>query len=72
MKELTKKILSAGLIDKTTAVMMSRWGMLSPEEMALITPEQKVQESLELFTEELEILLQPEQLERPEVVLKED
>lgn len=64
MKELTKIVLESGIVDKTVAQLLQRWGSLTPEEYAQITHKQVVAESLEIFIEELELLLQPEALER--------
>jgi hypothetical protein len=69
MKELTKKVLEAGLIDKTTIRLLERWGTLPPEEVEKLQQKQIVAETMELFLEELELLLQPEALERKEVSL---
>lgn len=70
MKELTKKILESGIVDKTIAKMMERWGMLSPEELSLATqPKAVIHETLLNFVEELELLNQPEAIERQEVQL---
>lgn len=70
MKELTKKFLESGIVDKTIAKMMERWGMLTPEELEVaLMPKAVIAETLENFLEELEILGQPESLERKEVQL---
>lgn len=70
MKELTKKILESGMVDRAIAKMMSRWGMLSPEELELATkPKAVINETLANFLEELELLNQPEAIERKEVQL---
>lgn len=76
MKELTKKVLESGLIDKPTATLMERWGQLDPGASDL-TDEHKltgalerskderfIRQTLEDFVEELELLIQPEALER--------
>ena len=60
MKEVTKKILEAGLIDKTIAQLLERWHLLTPEEAALATKPVAVQEALEKFVENLEDLLDQE------------
>lgn len=57
MKELTKTILEAGLVDDTTAALLARWGALSPEELAQVQHKQVVAETLETFLEKLETLL---------------
>jgi hypothetical protein len=46
------------------AQLLQRWGSLTPEEYSQVTNKQAATESLEIFMEELEILLQPESLER--------
>lgn len=70
MKEITKKFLESGIVDKTMAKMLEKWGMLSPEELEQAQkPETVVKETLENFIEELELLNQPEAIERKEVQL---
>lgn len=70
MKELTQKFLESGIVDKTTAKMLERWGMLTPEELEKAKqPESIVKEALDNFIEELELLNQPEAIERKEVQL---
>lgn len=85
MKELTKRVLESGLIDKSTATLMERWGQLDPgasdlieqqkitrvrdqvsrgTELFTVLDEQFIRKTLEDFVEELELLLQPEALER--------
>lgn len=78
MKELTKRVLESGLIDKSTAALMERWGQLEPGAVELIDQqkltgvldkigqcdERFIRKTLEDFVEELELLLQPEALER--------
>lgn len=60
MKELTKKILEAGLVDKTVVQLLERWHLLSPEEAAIATKPVVVVEALEKFVENLEELLDKE------------
>jgi len=69
MKELTKKILASGLIDKATAALLERWGQLDPAEVDLVGRERLTKKTLEDFVEDIEILLQPESIERSETVL---
>lgn len=70
MKEITKKFLESGIVDNTVAKMLERWGMLTPEELALATePKAVIKETLENFIEELELLNQPEAIERKETQL---
>lgn len=70
MREITKKFLESGIVDKTIAKMMERWGMLSPGELEVATmPKAVIAETLENFLEELEILNQPEAIERHETQL---
>lgn len=78
MKELTKLVLESGLIDKSTATLMERWGQLDPGSIDLIDQqkitkeltkalsgdERFIRDTLENFVEELELLLQPEAIER--------
>jgi len=58
MKELTKKILEAGLVDKTVAQLLERWHLLTPEEAALAQKPVAVVEALEKFVENLEELVE--------------
>lgn len=61
MKELTKKILEAGLIDKTVAQLLERWLLLSPDEVAMaMQPKAVVAETLEKFIENLQELIDQE------------
>lgn len=69
MKELTKKILEAGLVDKATAALMERWGQLDHDAVDLIGCQELTKKTLEDFIEDIEILLQPESIERKEVQL---
>lgn len=70
MKEITKKFLESGIVDKTMAKMLEKWGMLSPEDLEQAQkPETVVKETLDQFIEELELLNQPEAIERKEVQL---
>jgi hypothetical protein len=81
VKDLTKKVLESGLIDKHLAILMERWGFLEPgasehvgsqfQTTAVILDSRlqygrkdQVRKILENFVEDLEILLQPESLER--------
>lgn len=82
MKELTKKILEAGLVDKTMAQLLERWHLLTPAEAALATKPIAVTEALEQFIENLEELLDREPLDsttdkpmretRLEIVVREE
>jgi len=63
VKELTKKILEAGLVDKTLAQLLERWHLLTPEEAAIATKPIAVVEALEKFVENLEELLDQEPLD---------
>ncbi len=67
MKEITKKFIESGVVDKTMTRMLERWGLLDPSEIP--NPETAARETLDVFIEELELLLQPEALERKEVAL---
>jgi hypothetical protein len=60
VKELTKKILEAGLVDSTTAALLARWGILKPEELEQVQHKQVVQDTLTTFIEKLEELLDRE------------
>jgi hypothetical protein len=58
MKEMTKKILEAGLVDKTVAQLLARWFLLSPEELGIaMQPKAVMAETLEKFLENIEELL---------------
>lgn len=70
MKELTKLVLESGLVNKSTAVLMERWGQLEPGSVELIDKRKLVAERfLQDFVEDLELLLQPEALEREVIIL---
>ncbi len=70
MKELTKKILESGIIDRATARLMERWGQLSPEDLTLMHSSNLARDTINEFVEELELLLQPEAIEKQEVQLE--
>lgn len=69
MKELTKKVLESGLIDRATAALLEKWGALDPDETDLVGRERITKQTLHDFVEDLELLLQPEAIERKEVQL---
>jgi hypothetical protein len=70
MKEITKKFLESGIVDRTIAKMMERWGMLTPAELEIATaPKAVIHETLSNFIEEIELLNQPEAIERKETQL---
>lgn len=61
MKEMTKKILEAGIVDKTLAQLFERWNLLTPEEVALaLQPKAVFHDTLSAFIENLEELLSRE------------
>lgn len=80
MKKLTQVVLESGLLDKTMATLMERWGFLEPGASKMVTgtfvlsseaqiqnmlgPKAHFRQTLETFVEELELLLQPESIER--------
>ncbi len=81
MKKLTQVVLESGLLDKTMAALMERWGFLEPgasdrvtggtvvisseaQVQNLLGPRAHFRQTLENFVEELELLLQPEAIER--------
>lgn len=79
MKKLTQVVLESGLLDKTMAALMERWGFLEPGAASIvgsfpmtitleaknqIGPRAHFRQTLENFVEELELLLQPEAIER--------
>ena len=72
MKELTRLVLASGLIDKHASKLLERWGCLDPamsdaigdEELATLNSKKKIREALRDFIEELELLIQPEAIER--------
>lgn len=68
-KRLTKIILQSGLLENTTISLMERWGMINREDRDPIRERHIIVETLKDFVEELELLLQPEALEKVEVVL---
>jgi len=57
MKELVKKVLESGLVDKHVARMMERWGTLEPGAADLVGREKLTKEGLREFAEEIETLL---------------
>ncbi len=69
MKELTKKILESGLVDKTTAKLMEKWGQLEEGSSELVDHHALTRKTLEDFIEDIELLLQPEAIEKKEVQL---
>lgn len=70
MKELTKLVLESGIVNSSTAILMERWGQLEPGSVELIDKRKVMAEQfLQDFVEELELLLQPEALEREVVRL---
>ncbi len=70
MKELTRIVLESGIVNRSTAVLMERWGQIEPGSADLIDKRKIVAERfLQDFVEELELLLQPEALEREVVRL---
>ncbi len=83
MKDLTRKVLESGLINKHTAVLMEKWGYLEPGASDMVgkiqglngptavtlesnpfKKKEEIRRVLEDFVEDLELLLQPESLER--------
>lgn len=80
MKKLTQVVLESGLLDKTMAALMERWGFLEPgasnliggtyvltseaQTQSMLGPRAHFRQTLENFVEELELLLQPEAIER--------
>lgn len=66
MKELTKLLLETGIVERSTARLLQRWGALTPEEYAKISQKEVITETLETFVEELELLNQPEAIEKRE------
>lgn len=80
MKELTRLVLKSGLIDKHAEILMERWGCLDPglsyspsvyiiDENTTLESKKQIQQALTNFIEELELLLQPEAIERSETTL---
>ena len=70
MKPLTKKILESGLVDKTTALMLERWGQLEPMAADLVGKESITKKTLEEFVSEIEALVAPEAMEVKETRLE--
>lgn len=70
MKELTKKILEAGLVDKATAAMLERWGQLEEGATDVVGRQAVTKRTLEDFIEDIELLLQPEAIEKHETQLE--
>jgi hypothetical protein len=57
MKELTKKILEAGLVDKHTTRAMEKWGQLEEGSVALVGKKKVTETTLAEFVEDIETLL---------------
>lgn len=68
MKELSKKLIETGVVDRTMAKLFERWGTLPPEEVEQLN-QQRVRETLEAFLEEIDLLTQPEAIEKQEMAL---
>lgn len=71
-KRLTKIILQSGLLEATTISLMQKWGMIgtdTPPKYDVSKEKYIITETLKDFIEELELLLQPEALDKVEVVL---
>lgn len=69
MKELTKKLIESGIIDRMTTRLFEKWGTLDPEDISKLRSSDMVNETVDEFVEELELLLQPEAIEREETRL---
>lgn len=61
MKELTKKILESGLVDKHTTRAMEKWGLLDEGASDLVGKRKITEKSFEEFAEDIEVLLEKEQ-----------
>jgi hypothetical protein len=61
VKELTKKILEAGLVDKHLAQMMEKWGALEPGATDLVGRKQVTKETLEEFAKDIEEMVRVDQ-----------
>lgn len=57
MKELTKKVLESGLIDKHVAQMFEKWGQLEPGATELAGKHKVTKDTLQQFADEIEDLL---------------
>lgn len=69
MKELTKKLIESGIVDRMTTRLFEKWGALDPDELTKLRTSNIANETVEEFVEELELLLQPEAIERQETRL---
>lgn len=58
MKELSRKILESGLVDKHCALMLERWGQLEVGASELVGRQQLTKQTLEEFAEEIEQLIE--------------
>jgi hypothetical protein len=57
MKELTRKILESGLVEKHAVLLMEKWGQLDPGAADLVGRKQVTVESLSKFVEEIDQLV---------------
>ena len=57
MKELTKKVIEAGLIDKHTTHLFEKWGAIDPEEADQVKRKEATKKTLEEFAEAIDGLM---------------
>jgi hypothetical protein len=57
MKELVKRILESGLVEKHAALLLEKWGQLEPGASDLVGRVKVTQEGLSKFAEEIESLV---------------
>jgi len=60
MKELVKKILESGLVDKHTALLMEKWKSVDDGAASMVSRREVSEISLEQFAEELAVLIEKE------------
>jgi ribosomal protein L25 (general stress protein Ctc) len=61
MKELTRKILEAGLVDKHTAMAMEKWGNLERGSADIVGTNQVTKDTLQAFADDIANLFETEQ-----------
>lgn len=60
MKELSKKVIESGLIEKHVVKMMEDWGYMDQGAADLVGKKKLTQENLEQFLEDIEALVSPD------------
>lgn len=61
MRELTKKILESGLVDKHLALAMERWGNLDRGDAEVVGTAPVTKETFEKFADDIAMLIDPDE-----------